>query len=529
MQLPLDLDLGTVLLAIAAALAGAVCVSLMSSAGALPPGPPGLPLLGNTLDLTNPTFHRKLLVWANQYGGLFTLKIPGQLLVVLNDPALFLPLLGKGSKELNKAKTYEFFNPVHGPKGHSSVFTVLDRSDYWNAVRKTMAPSFSNDCMRKSFQPTYAMCIKFCDKIAELVSPSGYTTSIDMMDLIVRSTFDIIGETGFGIDFHALDTYGKTNEALDNLHGVLEEMSKLLVNPARSILKKLFPFMPEFARAHQQATVCWKLWDRVAKELKERGEPEADDMTIGANLLRIRDPKTGEPLSHGLLNANIAVMVVAGFDTGAHTILWALYDIACYPEHQAAIKAELAANNLLHQKGSPHKDVDFSTVSSLPYFNACLKESMRMNPVAATGTSRVLDEATTVGSYTLPAKTTIWVPFITSQNSVHNWQDAAVYSPKRWLEEEEPDQVADSLKSSTQPPRANKAAYLPFSEGRRNCLGMNQAYMSTRTVLLTLLSRFWFEVDETKMKDREYQIENSALALVMTLGDGLHLKLKPHA
>eukprot|EP00798_Chlamydomonas_sp_ICE-L_P000025 gene25-12837_t len=119
MQLPLDLDLGTVLLAIAAALAGAVCVSLMSGHGALPPGPPGLPLLGNTLDLTAPKVHRKLLMWANQYGGMFTLKTllmgktnTGVLFtlkclgthVFLNDPVLFLPLLGKSGveKELNK-------------------------------------------------------------------------------------------------------------------------------------------------------------------------------------------------------------------------------------------------------------------------------------------------------------------------------------------------------------------------------------------------------------------------------------------
>eukprot|EP00798_Chlamydomonas_sp_ICE-L_P007730 gene7730-902_t len=481
MQLPLDLDLGPMLLAIAAALAGAFCISLMSSHGTLPPRPPGLPLLGNTLDLATPKIHRKLLVWANQYGGLFTLRLPGQLTVVLNDPSLFLPLLGKGSKELDKSNTYVSANAMNGPTGHSSVFTVLGRSDYWSAVRKTMAPSFSNDCMRKSFHPTYALSNKLCDKLDKLVSPGGYATSIDLMDLIVRATFDNIGAIGFGMDFHALDTYGKSNEALDNLHGALEEMSKLLVNPARS--------------------------DQVAQQLNDRGEPGADDMTIGANLMRIKDPKTGEPLSSAALNANISVMVLAGFDTGAHTILWTLYDIACFPEHQAAIKAELESNNLLYKKGAPHKDLDFSTVSALPYFNACLKESMRMNPVAATGTFRFLDEATTV---------------------VHNWQDAAVYSPERWLEEEA-DQEADTKPSTTQPPRASKATYLPFSEGRRNCLGMNQAYMSTRTILLTLLCRFWFEVDETKMKDRNHQIENSALALVMTLGDGLPLKLKPHA
>eukprot|EP00798_Chlamydomonas_sp_ICE-L_P007766 gene7766-952_t len=439
-----------------------------------------------------------------------TSQLPGQLIVVLNDPALFLPLLGKGSKELNKSNAYVSANAANGPTGHASVATVLDRSDYWRAVRKTLAPSFSNDCMRKFFQPTYALSNKLCDKLDELVSPGGYATSIDLMDLIVRATFDNIGAIGFGMDFHALDTYGKRNEALDNLHGALEEMSKLLVNPAS-----------------KKNSGCWKLWDHVAKELKDRGEPRADDMTIGANLMRIKDPKTGEPMSSAALNANISVMVVAGFDTGAHTILWTLYDIACFPKHQAAIKAELESNNLLHKKGAPHKDLDFSTVSALPYFNACLKESMRMNPVGATGTIRWSWMRPPQWEDTPFQPRQIWIPFITSHNSVHNWQDAAVYSPERWLEEA--DQVADTKPSTTQPPRTNKAAYLPFSEGRRNCLGMNQAYMSTRTILLTLLSRFWFEVDETKMKDRNHQIENSALALVMTLGDGLRLKLKPHA
>jgi hypothetical protein len=73
------------------------------------------------------------------------------------------------------------------------------------------------------------------------------------------------------------------------------------------------------------------------------------------------------------------------FETTAHSIAWALYDIAADPAVQDKVAAELAAAGLL---GPGARQLDFADLAGLTYLNMVLKESMRLHPVASTGTIR---------------------------------------------------------------------------------------------------------------------------------------------
>eukprot|EP00983_Pelagomonas_calceolata_P097287 1158227-Pelagomonas_calceolata.AAC.8 len=69
---------------------------------------------------------------------------------------------------------------------------------------------------------------------------------------------------------------------------------------------------------------------------------------------------------------------------------WARYDIARHPDMQKRIAQELAVAGLLQVQGQPPaRELEWPDLTTAsPYFNAVLKESMRLNPVAATGTVR---------------------------------------------------------------------------------------------------------------------------------------------
>ena len=83
--------------------------------------------------------------------------------------------------------------------------------------------------------------------------------------------------------------------------------------------------------------------------------------------------------------------MLAGFDTSSHTISWCLFTIATHPGVQRALKAELAAAGLLHAGAgncvSP-RQLAFEDLGRLSLLNAVIDETMRLYPVAATGSVR---------------------------------------------------------------------------------------------------------------------------------------------
>ena len=67
-------------------------------------------------------------------------------------------------------------------------------------------------------------------------------------------------------------------------------------------------------------------------QIKARGPPAESDRTLAAQLMRLREPKTGEPLSDDLLHAQIAIFFWAGYETSGNTMAWAIFLISQHPE-----------------------------------------------------------------------------------------------------------------------------------------------------------------------------------------------------
>jgi cytochrome P450 len=63
----------------------------------------------------------------------------------------------------------------------------------------------------------------------------------------------------------------------------------------------------------------------LVDEVRARGEPDEKDVSIAAHLMRLRDPKTGLPLSEDLLTGEFGVYFAAGIETGGNAMGWTLY------------------------------------------------------------------------------------------------------------------------------------------------------------------------------------------------------------
>ncbi len=167
----------------------------------------------------------------------------------------------------------------------------------------------------------------------------------------------------------------------------------------------------------------------------------------------------------------ILTLFIAGHETTASALAWALYLLGQHPEAHARARAEAEA---LRGRSA--------TVADLPRLGFCLqvfKEAMRLYPPIFVIARRCLSDVR-VGGYDLPRGT----PIIISPWALHRrpelWPDPERFDPSRF--EPAAEQARDKL------------AYLPFGAGPRICIGNHFSLMQGPLALATLLARLDLEL-----------------------------------
>ena len=155
-------------------------------------------------------------------------------------------------------------------------------------------------------------------------------------------------------------------------------------------------------------------------------------------LLKVRDPKTNQPLTDKQMTPEIAALFFAGIDTTGHTGTWSLYLLSQHPEVEAKIVAELDAAELLATPSRPQpRKLEWADLNKLVYLQAFIKEVLRVYPPVGIGQLRMChthDLKLAGGRLFIPRGTLVWVPHHAMQNAQHNWDEPDAFKPERWLE-----------------------------------------------------------------------------------------------
>ncbi|CAB3256711.1 unnamed protein product [Arctia plantaginis] len=160
-------------------------------------------------------------------------------------------------------------------------------------------------------------------------------------------------------------------------------------------------------------------------------------------------------------------MLVAGIDTTSNTLSATLYLLATHPK----IQQKLRDNILLDPK--------------TPYLTACIKESMRMRPVAGLNVRETTKDYEILG-YNIPKGTSLLFCHQYMSTMEKHFPKANEYIPERWLSSE---------KNPMYPGAGHKFASLPFGFGSRSCIGQRIADLELKTFLSRLIEKFeisWF-------------------------------------
>lgn len=201
-----------------------------------------------------------------------------------------------------------------------------------------------------------------------------------------------------------------------------------------------------------------------------RSRPDSEGSDILSLLMAAQDDQ-GQGLTLQELRDELMTLLLAGHETTATAITWALYWIHLLPEVQDKLRAELAP---LDRSLDPNIDpnLDPNLVQRLPYLNAVCAETLRIYPVAMITFPRVLRSPINLCGHDLEPGTIIVGSIYLTHQRPDLYPDPTQFNPDRFLERQ-----------------FSPFEYLPFGGGARRCIGMAFAQFEMKVVLSTILSQ----------------------------------------
>ncbi len=338
---------------------------------------------------------------------------------------------------------------ILGPAIGDSLFVAEGAEWLWQ--RRTAAPVFSHRNVAALGPVMTAAAERACDRLAAASGP------VDLHAEMVATTFEVISDVTFsggeGFDRAAV------HRAIEGYIAQTARISLLDIIGAPAWVPR--PGRLVAGRAMREMK---KVADAAIDRRRAAGaRPVPDLLDL---LLAGEDPKSGRRMTTAELRDNLLTFIVAGHETTALTLAWALYLCAFDPAVQDRARAEARA--VLGDRAATAADV-----ASLPLIRRVVDEALRLYPPAAflSRTAVAADEL--MGREVRPGDTVI-LPIYALHRHHRLWRNPDAFDPDRFL---------------TPPERF---AWLPFGDGPRVCIGANFAVQEAVIVLATLLARFRF-------------------------------------
>ncbi|MBV1867002.1 MAG: cytochrome P450 [Marinosulfonomonas sp.] len=366
---------------------------------------------------------------------------------LLNQPQLIDIVLRERPMDFPKSnRIAEGLRPLLG----NSVF--LTNGETWKRQRRIIDPAFEGGRLRAAFGSVADAGEAAVKRLQSEQGPLEFeaVTSHLAADVIFRSLFSI----PISHDV-AAQVFAEFKEF---------QRSQPIVNPAA-----LVPMPRWIPRLHRRKTraaakrIRALIGNLTAERAGQIAQGSAPD-DLATKIMTTPDPETGQVFDTGEMIDQVAIFFLAGHETSASALSWALYLLALYPEAQDRVADEAAGLS-----DTP----DFSELSKLRFTRDVFRETLRLYPPVpmmvreATGAENFRDRDIAKGAQ-----------LVISPWHLHRherlWDEPNAFDPDRFS--------TAAGKASAQ------SAYIPFSAGARVCTGAGFAMMEG-TLLLALLVR----------------------------------------
>ncbi|XP_072050913.1 cytochrome P450 2J4-like [Amphiura filiformis] len=435
----------------------------------LPPGPWGWPLVGYLPNLVvslyrtglNP--HQLFANMATKYGPIFSMRIGGRLVVVLNkhrlikeafhNPHISNRPASQTMVDLGLASGGGFLSPGEGWK-HERRFTL------------TTLRSFGVG--KRSFEECIA---EEADYLSEEITHFN-ATSFNPQPLFTNATSNIICSVVFG------KRYGYSDSNFKYLLSLINQNVQLF---GAGGVQLFFPIAKYFQPNHYKQlknniTSLIKFINDVVKQHESDRDPDNPNDYIDVYLNEIESSqKLGQESQVKIKTMPITIMGLfgAGTETTSTTLRWGVKYMMAYPEIQKRIQQEI--DSVVGRDRRPR----LSDKDSLPFTAATLLEIQRISSIVPLGVFHNCGEDTTIDGYTIPKETLVLANLSLVHHNPDTWKNPDEFNPERFLDKDGCLMEREKL--------------IPFSTGRRMCIGEHLAKMELYIFFTHLFHRFTFK------------------------------------
>jgi cytochrome P450 len=356
-----------------------------------------------------------------RYGDVFTIRVLGQQWVAIAHPDAVREVFSHGPNEVDSGEANQALSPVLGTRN----LLLLDGEEHLHR-RRIVLPPFHGERMR-AYEDVIRKAIR--RQVAEW--PIG--ESVTALPRMQALTFEVIMRCVFGVD--ESERVGQLGEALQGMISWVTDMRRVLffflVGPER--LNSVPTFRRQLARVEREI---------LAEISRRRALGDLSEREDILSLLIQASDEDGNQLSDGELRDELMTLLIAGHETTATLLSWAIHDLARDPASQ---------DRLAEQGGA--------------FCDAVITETLRLHPPTG-GVVRRLREPLTIAGYDLPRGTDVLPITLLVHRRADIYPDPWAFRPTRFLE--------------IKPPAGG---WFPFGGSVRRCIGASFAQFEAKIVL----------------------------------------------
>lgn len=443
----------------------------------MPPGPKGLPIIGNLHQLDISNLYLQFSQFSKIYGPLFSLQLGLRQAIVVSSAEI--------AKEVLKNNDLVFSNrPVlYGQQKLSyngSDIAFSPYSDHWREIRKLCIVQIFSSKRVSSFSSIRKFEVKkMIKKISGHVDSSVVT---NLSELLISLSSTMICRIAFG------KSYEDEGHERSRFHEMLHEFQALL---AEFFVADYIPFtgwIDKVRGLHGRVDKSFKEFDEFYQEiidehLDPNREQIKDEQVIVDVLLQLmKERSLPFDITFDLIKGVLMNMLVAATDTTSATSVWAMTALIKNPRVMKKVQEEI-------RNSESKKDfLEEDDIQNFYYLKAVIKETLRLYLPAPLLVSRESREKCTIGGYTIPAKTILYVNAWTIQRDPNVWKNPEEFYPERFLE--------SSINFL-----GKDFELIPFGAGRRICPGISMAAASLELILANLLYSFDWKLPHGLMEE----------------------------
>ncbi len=375
----------------------------------------------------------------------------GKKLHVITDPEGMMAVLAHEAKKFTKTAIDA---RILGPATKEGLLSV--HGEQWKRQRKAVAPMFRKRHM-EDLAPLIATCLDaFCYRL-------DAAPDLELGAAMAELTFEVLAKALLG------DPQGLDGERL-------KYATRNMVTSAGTLRPDdLIPFPAWVPRPiSPKGSRALKRLKKAADDLIAQRKEAPVENDLVSLLIEARDPKTGEGLSAREQRDNLIGFFIAGHETTALTLTWALYLIGMHKPTADRIRDEVMAI-------CPTGNVGYDQMAELKFTQAVIDETMRLYPPAPM-LNRLCHEDTVISGREIKAGDTFLLCNYVMHRTERLWDNPLAFDPDRFIRD-------PKLK-------AKGAPYMPFGAGPRICVGAAFATMEAVMSLARLVRDYDVQVPE---------------------------------